>query len=181
MRVEDPEGNRLSCVLLQIIERDGDRPRVLRLLRDDETVDLAAAAVDGNTVSFLAVWATTDAVRAERGLSALMEDCYKLREISKERDEICKSLQNDVNFIRQEHVKINAELEEKTAALRQLQRERDPTRIEREVADRVQAATRELEARLSVVKQENHQLRRDADELRAAKRRLRDALDRKKS
>lgn len=176
MRVEDPAGNRLTSVVLQIVERDGERPRLLRYMRDDETVDLA----DETNRHFMIVWVASDLARAETGLPALMEQLYDVNAQAKALKEGNATLCNDVERVRKQHERITAELEEKTTALRQLQRERDPARVEREVADRVAAATADLETRLSVVKQENHQLRRDADELRAAKRRLREALDRKK-
>lgn len=176
MRVEDPAGNRLTSVVLLVTERDGELPRTLRYLRDDETVDVSEA----NNRQFLIVWVATDFARAETGLSSMMDQIYQVTAKAEEVKEANVALRNDVEWVRKEHDKITAELAEKTAALRQLQRERDPSRIDREVAERVAAATADLEARLGVVKQTNLQLQREADELRTSKKRLREALDRTK-
>ncbi len=181
MRVEDPAGNRLTSVVLQVIERDPDgQARTLRYLHDDETVDLAAANAAGGPIQFLIVWMAARDVQTEVGLPSLMEQIYSAKAKANERDEAIKALTNDVAWVRGEQAKLTVEIEAKTAALRQLQRERDPERIEREVSDRVSKATADLDTRLLVVKQENAQLRRDADELRASKKRLREALDRAK-
>lgn len=72
------------------------------------------------------------------------------------------------------------ELDHKTNALRELQRERDPSRIEALVAERVKSATATLDSALSQARRQCESAQREIEELRASKKKLREALERAK-
>lgn len=64
--------------------------------------------------------------------------------------------------------------------LHALHKERDPKAIERRIAEAVSHATARIERELAESKRHNAELARECDELRASKRRLRDAIERMK-
>lgn len=175
--VVDPKGNRLVPVILQVIERDADnQPKTLRFSRDDEKIDL----LDHENPQFLIVWSPSDLAHREASLSSLLVQFYDVKAQAKQLHEQVADVNRQIDWVRGEHAKMTAELETKTAELRKLQRERDPERVDREVAARVDAATAELRVALGQAKVNHEALKREIDELKAAKKKLREALERAK-
>jgi PAS domain-containing protein len=176
--VRDPKGNKLSCVLLLVVERDERGPRLLRYCHDDETMDLATAGVADEKPTFYVVWAPSDATLAETDLS-------QLDEAARERVERVfgarfQSTRDELERLRAAHAKVVALDEEKTIELRLLHQERDPKRFDTAVRERVDASTAELQTKLRAAAIENADQKRQIEELQRSKRKLRDALDRLK-
>lgn len=70
--------------------------------------------------------------------------------------------------------------EDLAAKLKALQRDHDPERIKRQISEAVATATAELERQLSTVKLALTNANREIEELKASKRKLREALERLK-
>jgi hypothetical protein len=197
--VRDPKGNKLSCVLLLVVERDERGPRLLRYCHDDETIDLATrdevpAIADVPTVTrlaeanggearpnkpgspeFLVVWSPT---LAETNLKELDEQARdRVERVFGAR---FQATRDELEKLRTEHAALLVADEEKTIELRLLHRERDPRRFETAVRERVEAATAALEAKVRGAAVENADLKRQIEELQRGKKKLREALDRLK-
>lgn len=197
--VRDPKGNKLSCVLLRVVERDERGPRLLRYCHDDETINLATrdeapAIADASTVKrltaenggevrpnvsgspeFLIVWSPT---MAETNLKELDEQARdRVERVFGAR---FQATRDELEQLRAAHAALMAADEEKTIELRLLHRERDPKRFETAVRERVEAATAALDAKVRSAAVENADLKRQIEELQRGKKKLREALDRLK-
>lgn len=175
-RVEDPKGNRLIPIVLEVITRDDkERPLTLRCRRDNEVIGLAES---GSAPTFLIVWATVNSTVGESGFSAIMKQAEEARDLAIATQANIEDLERDVRRVTADNAKLTDENEKKTAELRMLQRERDPERLERAVTERVVLATKDLAARSSVLKAELQSVKQELESVRTAKKRLRDSLDR---
>lgn len=175
--VLDPKGNKLSLVVLQVISRHPDgRPEKLALRYDEERFEVSEGA------TFILVWAAAGDLTGggQTALGKLVEDLDTVKAANASHALMATELRREADTLHRELKRIQVDNEAKTAELRALQRERDPERLERLIAERVAAATADLEAKLAVSKGIAADLNRTIDELRASKRKLREALDRAK-
>ncbi len=174
--IRDPKGNELKLVLLQIMERCDQGPTVCRVRYDHEKIGLA----NPEQREFLMVWTPVDSVlgemRAEDNdtINSLMATQDALGDAHKEiadTQKLCKQVQAA-------NAALQVEIDQKTTALRDLQRERDPARLEALVQER----TKELDTKFAAAQRssgaEIAQLKSRVTELEASKRKLREALDR---
>lgn len=147
---------------------------------DDQLAALAEAGTAGvdriGEARQSGALAITPTVEASRLLAQLKDMRDELRSAKQELDgttQIITGLQGKLG-------RAEAELEEKTAALRAIDREVSARRIEAQIA-----VAREAERLLSTstiegLRAENAKLKSENDELRASKKKLREALDRAK-
>lgn len=176
MSVKDPSGNPLKLVLLQIIDSDEQGPITLRARLDDEQISLA----NERQRKFLMVWTAVD---NDCGLVDLA-NVYQEFEILKAQNEVRKEtkaqLDRDIANIQRDVERLERENKDKTEELRQLHKERDPERIAVLVAHSVKERTATLEDQIRAQATEKANLQREIDELRASKRRLKEANERLK-
>src|ERR1700744_2698601 len=171
-KVLDPKGNELKPLMLQVVTSDERGPITLRLRHDDETIDLASATVEQR--QFYVVYAPTDAKLAVTDWSKLLREVDELKEVHeagiRERRAMYEtglSLQREVDAIVAENAK-------KTEALREMQRERDPERINALIKQAVNNATRTHEAELKVERAKTMALNIELATLRASKKKLKE-------
>ena len=170
--LKDPKGNPLKIVLLQILEADVQGPILLRVRRDHEQIDLA----DERRNKFLVVWVSEDQVLGELQLNDLYEDFEKVKEQAAIRESAKVELDHQIAAISHEMTALTEENRVKTEALRVLQKERDPHRLE----VLVQVRTLKLEDEMLRARAEAAELRSEVAELRAAKKRLKAANEKLK-
>ena len=176
--VRDPKGNELKMIVLQVMERGDQGPTMLRVRYDHETVEL-----EGTTEiqrEFMLVWTPIHAVLGEMRLEDIANELIVARAEIASCTESIETVTHDNRSLREQLGRAQGELTEKTSALREIQKERDPARFDRAV----QARTAELEAKVTAVASagatEVATLRSRVAELEASKRKLREALDRAK-
>lgn len=172
--IKDPDGKPLKRVLLQVMDTDVQGPRTLVVRRDHEKIDLG----DERQRTFLMVWISEDQVLGELRLTDILAEHDEVKEANG------KLVAAKVEWERTE-IKLRAELAEfahdldtKIEELRALQRERDPERVERMVAERTAAKTKELEGKLATAQALATSQESEINELRAAKKKLRERIDR---
>jgi prefoldin subunit 5 len=173
--VTDPNGVELKVTLLHVLESDHHGPTLCRVRYDDESIQLADQP-EAN--QFLLVWA---APKSMLTADAIMKDIFEVKERLVEIEEARKQVATHAQLVVAEATRLDAELQEKTAALRDLQRERDPARIEALVAQRVLERTQALEQSVATLKADAEAQRREIGDLRASKKKLREALERLKA
>jgi chromosome segregation ATPase len=174
--VKDPAGNPLKRVLLQVIDSDEKGPITLRARLDHEKIDIT----DERQRKFYMVWVTEDQELGVVWLNDLVKEFYKLKEIFKQREDQASQLTHQIDFVKHEFDSLRADNDRKTEALRVLQRERDPTRFDASIAERIAERTKALEDKLSQANMSLAKQRSEIEELKASKKRLREALDRAK-
>lgn len=174
--VRDPEGNALKRVLLQVLDSDAQGPISLAVRRDHERIDLA----DERQRKFLIVWVSEDQVLGELQLTDLIDEFDKLKRVNEERLETKAQLDRDIENIRREQDTLERKNKELTESLRVLQKERDPERFGLAVADAVKVRTATLEDQINRQAAEKVALQREIEELRASKRKLKEANERLK-
>jgi hypothetical protein len=175
-RVYDHKGVELLPTILQIKERNEQgAPVLLRVRFDDEKVGF----VDPNERTFLIVWAPVGA-QHEFPASDLARQFHEAKLLSEQLHTEVVETRRMIDQVQREHKALTEENEKKTAALRELQRERDPERLAglidsavRIAGDKAAKEITELRATLATKDSE-------ITELRASKRKLREALDRLK-
>lgn len=175
-RVRDPNGVELERAVLQIVDRDASgRVKTCLALYDDETIDLKTAARPGAAPEFLIVWRA-----GGDKLGNVIPEEAELADALREALGNLKHAKAEIKSSRDLLERVEAEVRDKTAALRALQDERDPRAVEDRVAAAVNAATTRLERELADARATIASMRSEADELRASKRKLREALERAK-
>lgn len=177
-QIRDPSGEALYPTVLRVTAMDEQRrPTICRVLYDDEKLTLPD---DVGENQFLTVWSPRERLLGTDALSLIMRQADELMaSIASSKVEIAEAM-NLTRSVSAERDRLAAECTRKTEALRELQRFRDPSRVELLVAGRVSMATANLEARLAA--QQRVIVDKDCEiaELKIAKRRLREALDRLK-
>lgn len=178
--VRDPFGSELFPLLLQIQETDdGGRPTICGIRRDDDPVSLASA--EPLSRHFVIVWCrqglgVTEGNPLARRADELLADARTLEDARREAADAREAR----DALRSERNRLAEDLRQKTESLRDLQRERDPERAERLAQERVAAATSDLMAQLAHARADIAVRDQEIAELKTAKRRLREALDRAK-
>jgi hypothetical protein len=179
-KIYDPKGNLLVPTLLHVMERDEHgNPTACRVRYDHEQIALAESGTDQNT--FLLVWAPATIIMGE----LRMEDLTKeLDETKEQRDMALRDLasaRRDVDRLTADTTRAGGEVEDKTAALRELQKERDPARLERAVAERTEKLRTALDETTTAARAEATTLRYRITELEVSKKKLREALERERA
>lgn len=176
--LRDHKGNELKLVLLQILERSDQGPTLCRVRYDHETINLE----DPTQREFLMVWTPIDSVLGELRTS----DSDTLNELVTAKDqlisarELVRDTKRDIDAVTKANADLTAEIDQKTAALRELQKERDPARFERAVEERTKHIEQLLTLERSTSVSEIATLKSRITELEGSKRKLREALERAK-
>jgi chromosome segregation ATPase len=170
--VKDNKGNVLKPTLLRAVSADEKGPINLRVIRDDEVVQLGS--IPEHERRFIVVWVPEGSTLGKDRLSALLEEFENLKERFAERElhanemkALTRSLEHDIAAVQDEN-------KTKTEALRQLQKERDPDKLEILVRER----TAKLEDDLIKTRAEIATLKGENADLRASKKRLKEANER---
>lgn len=179
MSVRDSHGKELKCVLLQIKERDRSTgvPRILVVRRDDEKIDLT----ETNDPAFLTVWVHLDQKLGEVELAKMVADFQALKEQAAANDIERKSIKNAIASVERDLTKLQDECDLKTEELRKLQRERDPERQKQTISAAVLVATETSDKLLKDLTANLADRDREIVELRASKRKLKEANERLKN
>lgn len=170
--MKDPKGNELKVVLLQVMDKDEQGPLTLRVRYDHERIDLT----NERDRTFLVMWTPVDSVLGEMRINDVYDE---LQEVKAQQIAMKSGLVDQdraIEATRRDLAAMEAENKTKTEALRVLQKERDPDRLEAMVA----ARTVILNDKLTTAHAENADLKRWIEELRAAKKRLKEANERLK-
>lgn len=164
--IKDPKGNDLVPILLQVMEADARGPVVLRQRFDDETVSMVDVPPESGAdqVQMYMVWAPK---LGGLGMFKLSRDQQRI-----ELDQLIARVQREASTIQDNRVK--------TDALRELQRERDPDRVAAAVANAVEVRTATLQAEITQLKASVVERDREIAELKASKKRLKEANERLK-
>lgn len=179
-KVLDPQGRELRMFLLQVMERDKEgQPTVCRVRYDHEKID-PTDGPDGQAV-FLLVWSATNKIHGELWLKDLTEEFEEMKEKFAQSLELKRQQAAQIVAAQQSLESYELEIKEKTEALRALQKERDPQRLESMVAERTAAATLALGAKLRDEQVKSGNLEREVAELKASKKKLREALERERA
>lgn len=179
--LRDHKGNELKLVLLQVMERGEQGPTLCRVRYDHEVIDVGNASEIQR--EFLMVYTLVDSVLGELRMGDLKgtpEELLEYRDLLLKAREEIKATKNVLATAERHALEQDAELREKTNALRDLQRERDPNRLEATVAARVESATEQWRGQETAYRAEIATLKSRVAELEASKRKLREALDRAK-
>lgn len=178
-KIYDPKGNLLVPTLLHVKERDEHgSPTVCQVRYDHEQIQLAEGGTDQNT--FLLVWAPAKIIMGEMRMEDLTKELDETKEHLAGALRDLASGRRDIDRLTADATRNAAELEEKTAVLRELQKERDPARFERAVAERTEQLRRALDEAATAARTEVTALRHRISELEASKKKLREALERTK-
>lgn len=177
-RVYDPTGIELVRGVLEITAKDEQgRPTDCRVRYDDETIDLTSKpGPNMERREFLIVWTAN---RDRLGSGPIPEEA-ELADMLRESVALLKQARAENKTSRDLIARIEVEVRDKTEALRRLQDERDPAIVERKVADAVARATDGLEEDVKNYRGRLAAAEREIEELRASKRKLREALERAK-
>lgn len=176
--LRDHKGNELKLVLLQVMERGEQGPTLCRVRYDHEVIDVGNASEIQR--EFLMVYTPVDSVLGMGDLKGTPEELLEYRDLLLKAREEIKATKNVLATAERHALEQDAELREKTNALRDLQRERDPNRLEATVAARVESVTEQWRGQETAYRAEIATLKSRVAELEASKRKLREALDRAK-
>lgn len=171
--MKDPNGNALRQVLLQIIDKDECGPIMLRVRRDHERIDLSEG-----TPTFMIVWAPEDQILGELRLSDVLAELEEVKRQQAESKEMRVLQSRDLARFERDLAAKEKENEQKTAALRELQKERDPERFDRAVKERTAELQRALEAANNAGIRRAADLERRIAELETSKKKLRERISR---
>ena len=141
--LRDPQGRELKLVLFQVVDRDANGPRTLRVRHDHEKIDIANATEAERT--FLLVWVPVNEVLGEMQMSDIFRDYEEVKEKAAALHAQVVQTNRDIDNVRREHASLSEELKTKTEALRALQKERDPERVNTLIASAVKVQTAALE------------------------------------
>jgi len=178
-KLRDGQGNELIPTLLHVADRDErGRPTVCRVRYDDERIGLDANDHARNT--FLLVWSPVDSQLGELDIKDLAREYETLKERADKMHELAVIVRQDIETVKAENARLVAENEQKTVALRELNKERDPERFDKAVADKVDFMTGLLQAKLKVSNEIIAKQESELRELRATKKKLREAIERYK-
>lgn len=179
MKIVDHKGNELRAVLLQVLTSDDDgSPITLRARYDDgEKIDLT---VPESQRKFHIVYAPANATLGNTSWNEIVNEVEALRSMSVQREYERKAMNEEAASIKREVDAITAEIEKKTEALREMQRERDPERVNALIRSAVSNATRTHEAELKIERAKSARLESEVNELRASKKKLKEANERLK-
>lgn len=169
---KDQAGNELKPVVALVHGRAPDGwPLELKPLRDTDEADITIPSER----DFVIVWCSRATGMGSRtGAIAEIITTAEEREQQKiELDQAIAAAQRGLKELADENAS-------KTEALRQLQRERDPARLERMVSEAVATRTTALEAAVAQLKATIVERDREIRELKESKRRLKEANDRLK-
>jgi hypothetical protein len=174
-------GKKHWLTVMQVVDRDPDgKPRGYRILYDNETLDVGKAADEGNA-NFILVWTPLDQNANEQSMAGLVAEMEQLRGKQAELQALRTEQDRDLRRIEGEVTRLEADTAKKTEELRRLQRERDPERIAREVADQVAAQTAVMRAELTTARAAVATLTEELRGAQASKKKLREALERERS
>jgi len=174
-KVRDPNGTELVPTLLHVLERDDcGNPTVCRVRYDDEKILLERDEPEAPAATFLIVWAP----REIGGVTLPIVDVIAKANEAHELRATVDAARRETAMMSIECDRARSELEQKTAALRDLQKERDPQRMERAVQERTVDLQRQLTEARSRAASEASLLRSRIAELETSKKKLRDALER---
>jgi len=171
----DPEGKPLTSIVLRVRNSDHRGPTTLEVLHDTDVV--APQAGD----QFMIVWAADAPNLGTSRFSTMFEELTKLKAIQTEMRVEIEAQHGAVASIQRAAGQLEEENAQKTEALRALQKERDPERQATTVRDAVEAATADLQAELKTTRAAHAELERLIAELRASKKKLKEAYDRLKA
>jgi chromosome segregation ATPase len=176
-RVFDPNGVELVRSVLQVAERD-DQNRVThcRVRYDDETIDLKEARAGGRTPEFLIIWRAAK----DDGLSSILPEEAELADLLRTAQSEIRTTRDLLGTAQRSLEAAQREIDAKTTDLRRLRDERDPEFIARKVAEAVASATEALEEDVKNYRARLAAAESESAELRASKRKLREALERAK-
>jgi hypothetical protein len=174
--VVDPDGIKLKRMLLQVIDRDERGPRTLCTRHDHETIDLT----DVDHRSFIIVWVPETITLGDVSLAQIYNEFQNLKVINAQRELERVELSREIRDVERDIERAQAENKTKTEALRDLQRERDPERLEATLRARVEGRTASYQETLRQAMQKLDEQKREIEELRASKRKLKEANDRLK-
>lgn len=176
MIVRDSAGTELKPALLQILDKDADGPILLRARRPHETIELT----DERRRSFLVVWAPVDQSLGEVQLNQLYEDFEALKESHEQAKAAKAQIARDIENIERDVKGLEAENKGLVESLRQLHKERDPSRLDAMVKDAVEKRTAALTAELAKARADIAERDREIAELKASKKKLKEANERLK-
>lgn len=175
-RVRDPNGVELFPTLLHVLEKDEcDRVTLCRVRYGDDMVKLDG--VDTRKNQFLLVWAPVSSLL---DADQLFADFAVVKRTAAELHEQVVAVKRDIARVSSENERLQGECAEKAATVRTLVKERDPERLERRVQERTVVVTGELESLRSSSAATIAALQSQVAELRASKKKLREALERAK-
>jgi len=174
--VKDPQGIPLKRVLLQVIDSDAEGAIMLRARRDTERIDIS----DERKNKFLLVWCPEDTVLGEVDLAEMYDEFQTLKARMDAHLSQKEQLERDIDNVRRDFDTLTRENKEKTEALRVLQKERDPERFTIAVAQAIKERTASLEDQIRQQAADKVAMQREIDELKASKRRLKEANERLK-
>ncbi len=110
----------------------------------------------------------------------LVDDVTALLEDLKQTKEAIKIARAEIAGSRHTIESLKADNDHKTTELRRLQDERDPAVVERAIREACERATARADSELAALKSTIATLRSEAEELKASKKKLREALERAK-
>lgn len=168
----------LRPVLLQVLTKDIHGPVTLRVRADDETVDLSNE--DEGKREFYVMYALKDHQFGLTTWSTILNEVAKLSALSEERDRAKTDLEAQIAGIRRDVEANITDRERLTKELRELKREHDPERVNALVKQAVNVATGALEETLKVERAKVARLESEVTELRASKKKLKEANERLK-
>lgn len=168
--MRDPEGRELRLVYFEYVGMDDVGSFTLRIRSEEDTMTMPDKA-EALRSKFLQAWVP------------LTEE--QQRDLKKDpKASLSQALVNapylEASSLRKTIVALEEDLVVKTEELRKLQRERDPERFAFSVAEAVKTRTSSLEAQVQRTSAEKHLLQQEIEELRASKKRLKEANERLK-
>lgn len=178
MKVTDPNGHELLPVLLQVLESNERGPRVLVLRHDDETIPLGEMPEEQR--KFFTVYAPKDSTLPLTEWTSILRELESLKGETEADRRKLDDLKTRHETRMREHRAVVADNEQKTEALRELQRERDPERVAAQIRAAVTEATIKVEGELAVARGEVARLTSELNEAKASKKKLRESLERLK-
>lgn len=174
--LRDPAGNELHLVMLQVWTSDERGPILLKNRLDDENISL----VDKAKNKFLMVWTAKEDAVGITELDPLITAAREAKEQAEAARAEIAQIQRDIAAVTAENKRLTAENEQKTQSLRELQKERDPGRIDRMIVEAVDKQTKLLQLEVASLKSTLADRDSDIAELKAAKKKLKEANDRLK-
>jgi len=179
MKIYDPKGNEMRPILLQVLTEDENGPLTLRARYDDEEkIDLAASNVTERR--FYVFFAPVKTKLGNTTWNEIVTEVEELRALSVERTKMKKEIDLEIESIRREVVALEADRDKKTAAIRELQRERDPERVDALIRQAVNNGIRGREAELKIERAKSARLESELAEVRTSKKKLKEAYERLK-
>lgn len=173
-KVYDHNGVELLPTILQVKERnEHGAPTLMRVRFDDDKIGIA----NPEERTFLIVWAPVGA-QHEFPADDLARQLHKARQDAAQFHEEVVDTRRLIDQVQREHKALTVDNEQKTAALRELQRERDPERIQRLIQEAVDKALIDANKQIADLRASAATKDSAITELKASKRKLREALDR---